>query len=191
MQAELDKVVAALAAFYAHEGFLFEKDVGERAVTHRFAVNLESQFPGWKVDCNYDRLGERTLLLPRGSIVSTDDHIGKSIYPDIAVHQREIPNNLLAIEIRTVTNHTAPEHDQHKLRGLTDPHIWFAYRLGLLLVLGRQGVTECEAYSGGMLDLPMTARLAGRLDEAGLRALDQAAVSKPDNAAAVQRPIAD
>ena len=30
-----------------------------------------------------------------GTIISTDDHLGKSIYPDIVVHQREIPNNLL------------------------------------------------------------------------------------------------
>ena len=90
MQTELNKVIAALRDFYAHEGFLFEKDVGERAVTHRFAVYLERQFSGWSVDCNYDRLGERTLHLPHGTIVSTDDHLGKSIYPDVVVHQREI-----------------------------------------------------------------------------------------------------
>ena len=70
MQTELNKVIAALRDFYAHETFLFEKDVGERAITHRFAVHLEKQFSGWSVDCNYDRLGERTLHLPHGSIIS-------------------------------------------------------------------------------------------------------------------------
>lgn len=79
MQAELDKVVSAIQEFYARETFLLDKDVGERALTHRLAVQLEKQFPGWEIDCEYDRLGERTLRLPHGSIVSTDDHLAKSI----------------------------------------------------------------------------------------------------------------
>src|ERR1700761_5785289 len=152
MQTELNKVVTALRDFYAQEDFLFEKDLGERAITHRFAVYLEKQFAGWAVDCNYDRLGERTLHLPRGSIISTDDHNGKSIYPDIVVHQREIPNNLLAIELRKESNHQSMEHDHQKLRGLTDPHLWFAYRIGALLVLGKKGVTSSEVYVGGVMD---------------------------------------
>lgn len=168
MQTELNKVIAALRDFYAHEGFLFEKDVGERAVTHRFAVHLEKQFPGWSVDCNYDRLGERTLHLPHGTIISTDDHLGKSIYPDVAVHQREIPNNLLVVELRNAGNHTSLEHDQHKLRALTDPHIWFAYWIGVLLVLSARNVTTSEVYVGGVLDPTHTAWFAGRLGEAGL-----------------------
>ena len=94
-------------------------------------MHLEKQFPGWEVDCDYDRLGERTLRLPHGTIVSTDDQLGKSVYPDIVVHQREIPNNLLAIEVRKACNHQPPEHDRHKLRALTDPHLWFAYWIGV------------------------------------------------------------
>src|ERR1700709_2368305 len=118
MQTELNKVLAALAEFYAQETFLLEKDLGERTLTHRLAVHLEKQFSGWQVDCDYNRLGEPTLRLPHGTIVSTDDHLGKSVYPDIVVHQREIPNNLLAVEVRSAGNHQPPEHDQHKLRGL-------------------------------------------------------------------------
>jgi len=126
MQTELNKIVAALQEFYAREAFLLEKDLGERTLTHRLAVHCEKQFSGWDVDCDFNRLGERTLRLPHGTIVSTDDHLGKSVYPDIVVHQREIPNNLLAIEIRKSTNHQPLEHDQHKLKALTDPHLWFA-----------------------------------------------------------------
>ena len=170
MQTELSKVVTALQDFYAHEGFLFEKDVGERTLTHRFAVYLEKHFSGWSIDCNYDRLGERTLQLPHGSIISTDDHLGKSIYPDVVVHQREIPNNLLAIEIRKAINHTPLDHDRHKLRALTDPHIWFAYAIGVLLVLSRNNVTVSEVYAGGVIDRPLTAALAERLKEEGLGA---------------------
>ena len=71
MQAELNKVVKALQKFYARETFLFETDLGERTLTHRLAVYLEKQFSGWDIDCDYNRLGERTLRLPHGTIVST------------------------------------------------------------------------------------------------------------------------
>src|SRR5260370_14974328 len=170
MQTELNKFVAALAEFYAHETLLLERDLGERTLTHRLAVHLEKQFPGWDVDCDYNRLGERTLRLPKGTVVSTDDHLGKSVYPDIVVHQREIPNNLLAIEVRNAANHQPPEHDQHKLRALTDPHLWFAYWIGVYLVLAKNNVTSSDVYVGGVIDKPVSAWLAGRLKDAGLGA---------------------
>ncbi|MGA9092188.1 MAG: hypothetical protein WB420_24145 [Bradyrhizobium sp.] len=166
MQTELDKVVTGLGEFYARETFLFEHDLGERTLTHRLAVHLERQFPGWDVDCDYDRLGARTLRLPHGTIVSTDDHLSKSIYPDIVVHQREIPNNLLAIEVRKASNHQPPEHDQQKLRALTDPNLWFAYWIGVYLVLGKRSAVS-EVYVGGVLDQHLSRWFAQRLRDAG------------------------
>ena len=168
MQTELNRVVDALKEFYARETHLFEKDLGDRTLTHRLAVHVETQFPGWQVDCDYNRLGERTLRLPKGTIVSTDDAIGKSIYPDIVVHQRDIPNNLLAIEVRKASNHQPPDHDRHKLRALTDPHLWFAYRIGVLLTLAKKAVSSSEVYVGGLLDQPLSGWLAGRLKDVGL-----------------------
>ena len=168
MQTELNKLIDALQEFYARENFLLERDLGERALTHRLAVCIERHFPGWEVDCDYDRLGERTMRLPHGTIASTDDHLGKSIYPDIVVHQREIPNNLLAIEVRKSTNHQPIEHEQHKLKGLTDPHLWFAYSIGTMVTLARKHVTYSEVYVGGRLDQPMSNWFSGRLREAGL-----------------------
>src|SRR5258707_12324679 len=159
MQTELNKVVSALAEFYARETHLLEKDLGERTLTHRLAVHLEKQFAGWDVDCDYNRLGERTLRLPHGTIISTDDALGKSVFPDIVVHQREIPNNLLAIEVRTAGNHQSPEHDHHKLRALTDPHLWFAYWIGVYLLLGKNSVVS-DVYTVGVLDQPLSACVA-------------------------------
>jgi hypothetical protein len=169
MQAALDKVVFALSDFYARETCLLEKDLGERTLTHRLAVALERQFPEWNVDCDYNRLGERTWRLPKASIVSTDDELGKSIYPDVVVHQRSIPENLLAIEVRKASNHQPPEHDRHKLRGLTDPHLWFAYRIGVLLTLGKDQVTLSEVYVGGLVDAALSNWFCGRLQQQGLR----------------------
>jgi hypothetical protein len=170
MQSELNKVVTALVGFYGRESYLFEHDLGERTLTHRLAVHLENHFPGWQVDCDYDRLGERTLRLPHGTIVSTDDHLSKSIYPDIVVHQREIPNNLLAIEVRKACNHQPAEHDRHKLRALTDPHLWFAYWIGAFVTLGKKQVTMSEVYTGGVIDQALSIWFAERLKDTGLSA---------------------
>src|SRR5258708_2132341 len=167
MQTELNKVVAALQEFYARETFLFEKDLGERTLTHRLAVQLEKQFSGWEVDCDYNRLGERTLRLPHGTIVSTDDHLGKSVYPDIVVHQRAIPNNLLALEVRKAGNHQPPELAHKKLRVLPDPHLWFAYWIGFFRVLGKKSVVS-DVYVGGVIDKPLSGWFAGRLKDVGL-----------------------
>ncbi|MFO1110083.1 MAG: hypothetical protein U1E61_12920 [Bradyrhizobium sp.] len=170
MRAELERVVKAIEAFYACEGLLFSKDLGERTLTHRMAVHIERQFDGWEVDCDYNRLGERLLKLPHGTIVSTDDELGKSIFPDIVVHRRAVPENLLAVEVRKATNHQPIEHDHHKLRGLTDPHLWFAYRIGVMLVLGKGKVRASDIYLGGAIDRDLTDWFAGRLRETGLGA---------------------
>ena len=168
MQAELDKVIAALEEFYARETHLLDKDLGERALTHQLAVHIEKQFGDWDVDCDYNRLGERLFRLPKGTIVSTDDELGKSVYPDIVVHRRGVPENLLAIELRKAANHQSAQHDQHKLRGLTDPHLWFAWRIGVLLTLGKKQVTSSEVYVGGVIDAPLSVWFSGRLKDARL-----------------------
>jgi hypothetical protein len=168
LQAVLDKVVDALGAFYARERHILDHDLGERTLTHRLAVHLEHQFTGWDVDCDYNRLGERTLRLPRGTIVSTDDGNGKSVYPDIVVHRRAVPENLLAVEVRKSINHQPVDHDRHKLRGLTDPHLWFAYRVGVLLTLAKNKVASSDVYIGGVVDEPLAGLLARRLRDNGL-----------------------
>jgi len=168
MQTELNKLIAALKDFYAREAYLLERDLGERALTHRLAVCVEREFAGWEVDCDYDRLGDRTMRLPHGTVSSTDDHLGKSVYPDIVVHQREIPNNLLAIEVRKAANHQPIAHEQQKLQALTDPHLWFAYAIGAMVTLAKNGVSQSEVYAGGRIDQSMSNWFAERLKEKGL-----------------------
>jgi hypothetical protein len=170
VHAELNKLVAALQEFYARESYLLERDLGERALAHRLAVQIECQFAGWDVDCDYNRLGERMLRLPRGTIVSTDDALGKSVYPDIVVHQRAVPKNLLAVEVRKAANHQPLDHDRYKLKALTDPHLWFAYLIGVLLTLAKKQVINPEIYVGGAIDRSLTVWFAERLKQAGLAA---------------------
>jgi hypothetical protein len=167
MHSELSRLISALQEFYMRDRVILERDLGERAITHRLAVQIERHFPGWDVDCDYNRLGDRTMLLPRGAIASTDDPLGKSVYPDIVVHRRAVPSNLLAVEVRKAVNHQPLQHDLHKLMALTDPHLWFAYRLGVLLTLGRAGVTGADVYVGGKRDQALATWLASRLVHTG------------------------
>lgn len=169
MHSELSRLISALQEFYARERFILERDLGERTLTYRLAVQIERHFPGWDVDCDYNRLGDRALLLPRGAIVSTDDPLAKSVYPDIVVHQRAVPKNLLAVEVRKAANHQPLQHDLHKLMALTDPHLWFAFAGGVLLTLGRTGVTAADVYVGGKRDQALAAWFAGRLVNTGLQ----------------------
>ncbi len=85
------------------------------------------------------------------------------------VHQRAIPNNLLAVEVRKSANHQPLEHDQHKLRALTDPHLWFAYWIGVLLTLGKTQVTKSEVYTSGVLDQTLSGLVRGAAEGCGLK----------------------
>ncbi|MGX1319801.1 hypothetical protein AB7M17_003254 [Bradyrhizobium sp. USDA 377] len=74
------------------------------------------------------------------------------------------------MEIRKASNHTPLEHDQQKLRALTDVHVWFPYWIGVLLVLDKQHVTMSEVYVSGLVDDPLSRWFATRLAESGLGA---------------------
>ena len=50
---------------------------------------------------------------------------------------------------------------------MTDPHLWFAYWIGVYLVLGKKSVVS-DVYVGGVIDGPLSAWLAGRLKDVRL-----------------------
>jgi len=56
------------------------------------------------------------------------------------------------------------------LRALTDPHLWFAYGIGVFVTLGKKQVTTAEIYTGGVRDEALSNWFAGRLRDAGLGA---------------------
>jgi hypothetical protein len=53
------------------------------------------------------------------------------------------------------------------LRGLTDPHLWFAYQIGVLVTLAKNNVAA-EVYVGGALHPALSGFLSRRLKQAGL-----------------------
>jgi len=85
----------ALGALVIRDRYLLERDVSERAITHKLAEYLQDEFPNWNVDCEYNRDGHEPKRL------GFDD----KVLPDIIVHRRgEEGPNLMVIEVKKSNN---------------------------------------------------------------------------------------
>jgi hypothetical protein len=91
-------------------------DVNERAITHRLAMYLQEEFPGWDVDCEYNRNHDQVkqLRFPEGQC-RPDDTNAKTVFPDVIVHTRNTGQNLLVIEVKKDSNNEGEEYDLEKL----------------------------------------------------------------------------
>lgn len=111
--------------------YLIEKNGSERAIAHRLAVYMESEFSEYDVDCEYNinvehNSGRKKIYLLQEEVKkykSTHKKIEDkevSILPDIIVHKRGVnTHNLLVIEIKKDTSIIDDDFDQIKLEKLT------------------------------------------------------------------------
>lgn len=134
-----DRINDAIRLLQRRDAYLLEHDANERSITHRLAIYVEGQFPGWDVDCEYNRDGADPKRLPRAQTVQTDDDQGRTVYPDIIVHKRGRNNdpgsNLLVIEVKKSPGGVAVEQAIGKLRGFTQQS-GYRYDYALLLRIG-------------------------------------------------------
>jgi hypothetical protein len=117
-RATVERLVrAALETLLKRDGFLIAKNVNERSITHWLAVYLQEHFPTWDVDCEYNRDGHapKELHLPAPQI-DAEDTDATTVYPDIIVHKRGTPNNLLVIETKKTTSRRSAQFDISKLK---------------------------------------------------------------------------
>ena len=49
------KIEIGLNLLFNNDGFLLERDVSERAITHKLAEHLQKLFSNWDVDCEYNK----------------------------------------------------------------------------------------------------------------------------------------
>ena len=106
----------------------------ERSTAFRLAVHMEPLFPGWNVDCEYDRDGDDLGKHLAGIRECSDKKRTDAIIPDIIVHHRRQQghdHNLLVIELKK--NSECDPCDQRKLELLTSPDGHFHYQLGLYI----------------------------------------------------------
>lgn len=115
------KLHAASRLLEEAHGALFERNVNERSLTHWLAVILGPMFPGWDVDCEYNRDELETKRIVIASEVPnevpSDDLHAETVFPDIIVHHRGTDENLLVIEAKKSNNPRGDQRDRCKLRG--------------------------------------------------------------------------
>lgn len=126
-------IVSAIALVKAEERPL-QSDVHERSVAHRLAVHMEDLFPGWDVDCEYNKhyMLHKTL---EGIKECDKQRKTNRIFPDIIVHKRtngsHVEENLLVIEMKR--DDECDLCDKMKLELFTKSDGQYKYQLGLYI----------------------------------------------------------
>jgi hypothetical protein len=113
-----ERILRAVQAVMDRDDYLFRHDLNERSITHRFAVHLQREFPGWDVDCEYNRDHDvrKELDLPPKNDIASDDLDATTVFPDIIIHHRGTDENLAVIEVKKSTSTRNDEWDMAKLR---------------------------------------------------------------------------
>ena len=106
----------SLDRLLANDFEILINDVNERTISHRLAIYLESYFPGWNIDCEYNRNHDdpKRLEIKRRNIESDDTH-ATTVYPDIIIHRRGTNDNLVVIEMKKTTSQEDDKYDIGKL----------------------------------------------------------------------------
>lgn len=110
-----EAVIHAVQTLLDRDAYLLWADVNERTVTHRLAVYIEQAFPGWDVDCEYNRDGHDPKEIAFGS--GDDAEHGSRVFPDVIVHKRGTVDNLVVLELKKSNNPEPDDRDFEKLRG--------------------------------------------------------------------------
>jgi len=126
-----DAVNTAVGRLLEEDRELLANDSNEQAITHRLAVHLGSVFPGWHVDCEYNRDMETVKRL-KYRIDPAGELSDRAVVPDIIVHRRRTDDNFLVIEVKKSTNPEPAFRDLSKLRAFREQ---LGYRNALFLRL--------------------------------------------------------
>lgn len=131
------RVILAIVELYLKDAQLLTSDANERSITHKLGEHLQHRFPGWHVDCEYNRHGSspKNLTLPlRGKHTRTDATEACTVYPDIIIHKRGTDTNLAVIEVKKQGGGLeTQDEDKIKAFSLSDD---YRYQYGLFLRLG-------------------------------------------------------
>ena len=114
-----EKAETVISRFLDEESQLLINNSSEQAITHRLAVLLESEFPEWDVDCEYNR-DQNTVKRLMYAISPNLAVEERNVVPDVIVHKRMTSNNLLVIEVKKSTNPEPDERDIAKLNAFKE-----------------------------------------------------------------------
>ncbi len=146
------RVLIALRRLYKDDHDLLDVWAHERSLTHKLAEYLQQEFPAWNVDCEYNRFNnEPKRLTEIRKKVLSDDLESRTVYPDIIVHKRRRPENLLVIEVKKSKpsgNLETDEHDEKKLMRFTEIDE-FLYEYALYILLDKNEPLSIFLYRDG------------------------------------------
>jgi hypothetical protein len=120
----------AINTLYARDSKLFEIKVSEWAIAHRLAVYLEQEIPGWNVDCEYNKQGEKGDTKTNAQT----GRVTENTRPDIILHHRgqSLPeHNLLLVELKL--DEIADDRKVKEFTRLPAGDRQFQYQYGLAL----------------------------------------------------------
>lgn len=135
-------VSQAVQSLLDRDGYLLWADVNERAVTHRFAIYVEQAFPGWDIDCEYNRDGHDPKEIAFGS--GDDAEHGSRVFPDVVVHKRGTADNHIVFELKKSNNPEPDDRDFEKLRGYCH-QLGYQHGVFVRLVVGSEEPTVARA----------------------------------------------
>lgn len=137
-----EAVIHAVQTLLDRDVYLLWADVNERTITHRFAIYVERAFPGWDVDCEYNRDGHDPKEIAFGS--GDDAEHGSRVFPDVIVHKRGTADNLVVFELKKSNNPEPDDRDFEKLRGYCH-QLGYQHGVFARLVVRSQGPAVARA----------------------------------------------
>lgn len=127
---------------------LLDLDVNERTISHKLAEYLQKKFE-LSVDCEYNRHGKKPKRIFREyGVAGYDDTTGRTVFPDIVVHQRGTDvENLLVIEMKKSSNPDPRDFDKQKIEAYGKE---VDYEFGLFLEMNVKNSSDyLEWYENG------------------------------------------
>ena len=124
-----------LNEFVIEERGLLEVDASEQAISNRLARKFEIVSHGWNVDCEYNR-DQGAIKILKYALSENGDIEDRNVVPDIIVHRRKTNDNLLAIEVKKVSNRENRFKDEAKLKAFRE-QLGYKYTLFVDLETGK------------------------------------------------------
>lgn len=119
-------VAEAICDLLKHDRDLLKLDVHERTITGKLADHLRTRFLGWDVDVEYNRDGHQ--------VKRANDDI---VVPDVIVHRRNTPDNLLVVEVKKSTSAVSDNDDLDKLACFkSSPNLAYRHALFIKFTVG-------------------------------------------------------
>ncbi|WP_230086398.1 hypothetical protein [Halomonas sp. 328] len=141
----VEVVKICVAQLIDNDFFILESDLNERTISSQLSRYLQISFSEWHVDCEYNRDHDdpKRLKVRAQGLVREElsrDTIGRTVFPDIIVHERGRSRNFIVIEIKKTTSAVDRGFDVKKLHAFKSQ---LGYQYAIFLEIGTGNSAGC------------------------------------------------